>query len=298
MLETRPLRTGEEAIWTSLGAAVATGRLDSDDITVALRRGDERSLLIALEGRLCVGRLRGRFLNPRLYFVAELTVAESAPYEEVARSLATYLADSFYENGTEVLAWDKRAARKVNAALESAGFVVGRKKVFVERDLSDYSSPYEGALEYRSLAQLGEERFLEIMTEASTGDPFEDMSERDPRAEFRELKEYAGDKFQPTWWRVAFKGEHPVGVILPQEFADREGEGTLFYVGVVPDKRGHGYGKLLHATGLAFLAGNGVTHYVGSTDTRNAPMLRVFEANGCGITGTQLFYKALRKDLR
>jgi hypothetical protein len=28
---------------------------------------------------------------------------------------------------------------------------------------------------------------------------------------------------------------------------------------------------------------------VGSTDTRNGPMLKVFEANGCPRTGTQLF---------
>jgi RimJ/RimL family protein N-acetyltransferase len=292
------LRKGEEAVWMSLGASVASGRLDSDDITVALGREDERSFLVAFEGRRCVGRLRGRFLNPRLYYVADVTASESADFDDVARSLAAFLARSFSEDGTEILAWDRRGARPVNRALEWAGFVVGRRKVFVERDLPDYVSPYEDTLEYRSLAQLGDERFLEIMTEASTGDPFEDMSERDPWNDFRELKDYAGRKFDPTWWQVAFRDGIPVGVVLPQEFADRDEEGTLFYVGVVPAERGHGYGKLLHAAGLSFLARSGVSHYVGSTDTRNVPMLRVFDANGCRVTGTQLFYKALKKDLR
>ncbi|MBD3347578.1 MAG: GNAT family N-acetyltransferase [Candidatus Eisenbacteria bacterium] len=282
----------------SLGDTVASGRIDSRAVTVALGREDDRSFLVSLEGPRCVGRLRGRFLNPRLYFVEELTVADSAGADEVADSLAAFLADSFCEDGTEILAWDRPEARPVNRALESAGFVVGRSKVFVERDIADYASPYDDPLEYRSLASLGDERFLEIMTEASRGDPFEDMSERDPRADFRELRDYAGRKFDPTWWRVAFRGGTPVGVILPQEFADRDGEGTLFYVGVVPSERGHGYGKMLHATGLSFLSRKGITRYAGSTDTRNSPMLRVFEANGCRITGTQLFYKALKKNLR
>jgi hypothetical protein len=54
----------------------------------------------------------------------------------------------------------------------------------------------------------------------------------------------------------------------------------------------------LHAAGLEFLARNGIQHYVGSTDSRNMPMLAVFAANGCRSTGSQLFYKALRKEAR
>jgi len=295
VIEVRPLRKNEESVWLSLGGEVASGRLDSNAFTAALGREDERAFLLAFDGIRCVGRLRGRFLNPRLYYVADVTVPEPAGFREVASSLAAFLSNSFAEDDTEVLAWDREASRPVNSALESAGFVVGRRKVFVERDLSDHAPRSKHELEFRSLAKLGEDRFLEIMTEASTGDPFEESSDRDPRGEFRELRDYAGKKFDPTWWSVAYAGGRPIGVLLPQEFADRDGEGTLFYVAVLPAERGHGYGRLLHAEGLAFLARNGITHYVGSTDTRNTPMLRVFEANGCRVTGTQLFYKALKR---
>jgi ribosomal protein S18 acetylase RimI-like enzyme len=51
------------------------------------------------------------------------------------------------------------------------------------------------------------------------------------------------------------------------------GQGTLFYVAVLPAFRGRGYGRALHAGGLAMLAERGVTRYVGSTDTRNDPIL-------------------------
>lgn len=282
----------------SLKPSVASGRLDSDDVGVALGREDPRSFLVSVNGARCTGRLRGKFLNPRLYFVRELLASNDVRPDDVASSLCSYLARSFAEDGTEILAWDRAADRATNRALEAAGFVVGRRKVFVERSLSGYTSPHEDTLEYRTLAELGEERFLEIMTEAARGDPFEDMSERDARSDFRELVKYAGDRFDPTWWRIAFQGGEPVGVVLPQAFADRDAEGSLFYVGVLPDRRGHGFGKVLHGAGLEFLARNGIERYVGSTDGRNAPMIAIFNANGCRRTGTQLFYKALRRGQR
>lgn len=298
MLESRPLKKGEELLWISLGSFVTSGRLDSDDVSVALGRDDPRSFLIALDGSRCVGRLRGRFLNPRLYFVRELIASEGAGPSAVAESLCGFLAQSFATDGTEILAWDRPEDYETNRSMEAAGFVVGRRKVFVERDLVGYESPYENRLTYKTLAELGEERFLELMTEASKGDPFEDMTGRDPRSDFRELVDYAGDKFDPTWWRAGYLRGAPMGVVLPQEFADRDGEGSLFYVGVLPDHRGHGHGKRLHAAGLEFLARNGIGHYVGSTDSRNMPMLAIFAANDCRSTGSQLFYKALRKGAR
>jgi GNAT superfamily N-acetyltransferase len=133
------------------------------------------------------------------------------------------------------------------------------------------------------------------MAPASEGDPFEDDSSRDPRAEFRELTSFAGAAFDPTWWRVAYLDRDPIGVVLPQTFSNRKNEGTLFYVAVLPEFRGRGFGRILHASGLAFLAERGVTRYIGSTDARNLPMISVFRANGCEQTGRQLFYRALRK---
>ncbi len=295
MIESRPLKKGEELLWMSLGSFVSSGRIDSDDITVALAREDPRSFLIALDGTRCVGRLRGRFLNPRLYFIRELVASEGAGSEEVAKSLCGFLAGSFSADGTEILGWDRPEDDATNSAMEAVGFVVGRRKVFVERNIAEYESPYEDDFTYKTLAELGEERFLELMARASEGDPFEDSTARDTLADFRELVDYAGDKFDPTWWRAAYRNGTPVGVVLPQEFADRDAEGSLFYVGVLPQFRGHGYGKRLHAAGLEFMARNGIEHYVGSTDSRNMPMLAVFAANECKSTGTQLFYKALKK---
>jgi len=230
--------------------------------------------------------------------VREITAVEDddVDADTVRLALGAYLALEFVSDGTEILGWDKPEAEEINDCLRRSGFVVGKEKAFVKKDVDGYSSPYEDPFSYRTLAEIGDDRFIKIMVEAAIGDPFENPTASDPKEEFQELIDYAGSRFDPTWWRVAYLDDTPVGVVLPQEFDDREHEGSIFYVGIRPEFRGHGFGKILHAGGLAFLAEHGVTRYIGSTDTRNHPMMRVFETSGCTRTGTQLFYKALRRD--
>jgi GNAT superfamily N-acetyltransferase len=189
-----------------------------------------------------------------------------------------------------VLSSDRPKNAEVNRALERGGFQIQKKKAYVARNLEGELPEPAVEFAFRTLFEVGKVEFLRVMTEASEGDPFEDATERDPEAEFAELVEAAGGKFDPASWMLAHVEGEAVGVVLPQEFSDSEAEGTLFYVAVLPAFRGRGYGRALHATGLAMLAERGVTRYIGSTDTRNKPMLKVFEANGCPQTATQLFY--------
>jgi RimJ/RimL family protein N-acetyltransferase len=287
----RLLAEGEESLW----AALAPDEPSDLAALIEARRREPLLFLLAFRGPAIVGRLRGRTLNPHLCFIREILVPDEEDLDEVAVALTRYLLGSLAETESEVLSWDRPEARALNRALERAGFVVGKEKAFVERDLAGFRSPLGPDLVYRSLTELGEGRFIEIMTLASTGDPFEDAAARDPIREFRELVAYAGSRFDPTWWRVAFLEGEPVGVVLPQVFEASEDEGSLFYIGVVPEHRGRGLGRALHAAGLEFLARKGVSRYVGSTDTRNHPMLAIFLSNGCRRTGTQLFYKPVSR---
>jgi GNAT superfamily N-acetyltransferase len=293
-IDVRSLRGDDEALWLSLDPPESGGD-EPENLAAALAREDPCCFLLARCGEECVARLRGRFLNDGLFFIREIRASERVEFADAAGAFAAFLLRSFSEDRTEILAWDRDESRPTNEALETAGFVVGREKVFVEKDIAGYRSPYEDRCAYRTLAEVGEERFIEIMTEASLGDPFEDVTKRDPRRDFRDLIAYAGEKFDPTWWRAAFAGGRPVGIVLPQALSGSVREGSLFYVGVVTDYRGRGLGRILHAGGLEFLADRGITRYVGSTDNRNLPMLTVFAVNGCRQTGTQLFYKPLRR---
>lgn len=297
-LEVRELRSGEESLWLGFDAEGGPAAEGESEKLAEFRSlfeerssRDPRSFLVALDGPRAAGRLKGIFLSDKLYFVQELRCVEGLPCSVVEDALASFLGDSFSGDGIGVLSWDRTKSAETNAALERAGFLIEKKKAFVARGLKG-DLPRPGTrFAFRTLAEAGKAEFLRVMTEAAVGDPFEDVAVRDAEGDFRELKDAAGDRFDPESWMLALLGDVVVGVVLPQEFPGSDREGTLFYVAVLPAFRGRGYGRALHASGLAMLAERGVTRYVGSTDTRNSPMLKVFEANGCPQTGTQLFYR-------
>lgn len=297
LIEVRPLRPGQEKVWLGIDLSAAEVQASLPDFTerVAREHTDERSFLLAFEGPRCVGRLEGTFLNPTLYFVREIHAADGPHTLTIEDALCGHLRASFARDRVSVLTWDVPESEPINAALRRSGFETKRKKVFVERSIAGYASPYDDPFTYRSLDVVGRERFVRTMAESSDGDPFEDSADRDVDREFQELLEYAGERFDPTWWMLAYLGKDAAGVVLPQVFPKHDDEGTLFYVGVRPAFRGRGYGKVLHAAGLEFLSRHGVMKYVGSTDERNLPMIRVFKANGCAQTGTQLFLEAARE---
>jgi RimJ/RimL family protein N-acetyltransferase len=295
----RELRSGDESLWLALDdCTVADGEsTESDRRAEFLKLFEERSaedprtFLIALDGTRPAGRLEGIFLDKETYFVRELRVAEGFSVSVVEDALAGYLADSFGRDGVGVFSSDRPRNVEINSALERAGFKVEKKKAYVARNLTG-ELPVPGvAFTYRALADFGRGEFIRLLTAASEGDPFEDADERDPEAEFDELVEMAADKYDDESWFAAIVDGEVVGVVLPQEFADADAEGTLFYVAILPSFRGRGYGRALHAAGLSMLKDRGLTKYIGSTDTRNEPMLRVFEANGCPQTSTQFFYR-------
>lgn len=298
-IRVRPYESGDEKLWLDIDPChgdVARRTQALNELRVAAAAEEPCCLLVAVASSRCVGRLRGTFLTPTLYFIHELVCTEGVDNCAVGRALTRYLAEPFAGNGTEILSWDKPESRRINDSLRLAGFEVNRTKVFVEKDLTGYESPHEDPFSYESLPDLGEPRFLDILSESAIGDPFEDVGSRNPKSDFDDLVSYAGPKFDASWWQAAFLGRDAIGVILPQAFAESDGQGSLFYVGVRPEFRGRGFGKILHARGLAFLAGKNIRRYIGSADARNEPMKAVFRANGCRQTGTQLFYAAPESD--
>ncbi|MEK3979515.1 hypothetical protein MKY37_10605 [Psychrobacillus sp. FSL K6-2836] len=81
------------------------------------------------------------------------------------------------------------------------------------------------------------------------------------------------------------------GISIPHIEQGTTDEGRMFYFGVVPERRGKGYGKIFHSITLELLKTLGAKTYVGSTDTGNAPMRRIFEANGCILRDIKGIYR-------
>ena len=81
------------------------------------------------------------------------------------------------------------------------------------------------------------------------------------------------------------------GISIPHIEEGTTDEGRMFYFGVVPEQRKKGYGTLFHAISIELLKTIGAKIYVGSTDTVNAPMRRIFEANGCILRDIKGIYR-------
>lgn len=91
-------------------------------------------------------------------------------------------------------------------------------------------------------------------------------------------------------WRLAFlPSGTPIGFIIPTRTAY---DASVSYVGVYPDRRGHGYIHELLGEITRVHAASGVPRIVGTTDLDNAPMLAAFERAGYRIIKRRLVMTA------
>jgi ribosomal protein S18 acetylase RimI-like enzyme len=88
------------------------------------------------------------------------------------------------------------------------------------------------------------------------------------------------------WWRMLCHRGDPVGFVLPVTFdlMVRTGlsEGTIFHMGVIPEFRGRGFGRLLLREAVRILLSSGVRRIFCDTDETNEPMIHLFESEGWG----------------
>jgi ribosomal protein S18 acetylase RimI-like enzyme len=103
----------------------------------------------------------------------------------------------------------------------------------------------------------------------------------------RRLLAGAADGFRhhAHWWQRAETADGTaVGFVLPSLFERAAGqesdEGTVYYVGVLPPHRGHGYIRDLLDQATRTLASAGAHLILCDTDVQNQPMIQAFRATG------------------
>ena len=204
--------------------------------------------------------------------------------------MAALLATRCETKAFDVMSWMREPWPVWIRALQKAGYQSGPSKVFVERELTRELPSIGCELTTRTLAECGEAEFCSLMMAASTGDPFEERhgEARDVEAEWADLVTYAGREFDPTHWYVVSDCDGDIGVLLPQAYDKKHG--SIFYIGVLPERRRRGFGRALHALGLHTLAARNIPRYVGSTDVRNVGMRTIFESNGCAVKDHQRYF--------
>jgi ribosomal protein S18 acetylase RimI-like enzyme len=92
-------------------------------------------------------------------------------------------------------------------------------------------------------------------------------------------------EYLPELWQLAETAAvQPVGFVLPSMFTGQPGNalrrGTIFYLGVLPEHRGKGYGHELLAQATRVLCQVGVGRILCDTAACNRPMIAAFRAAG------------------
>ncbi len=161
-------------------------------------------------------------------------------------------------------------------------------KLYFKRELAGYRSPYSDPFEYRSIlnAPIPDDVFAVIASTAHRRD-ISDLLEVG-KQEFDYLVRWAEDAFDPRVWWLAYLDGTIAGFVFPQIYPDEKRLGSVWHIGVLPEFRGKGFGKILHARALETLRILGAERYTGSTEPHNEAMLRVFRSNGCYFSSLRI----------
>jgi len=146
-------------------------------------------------------------------------------------------------------------------------------------------------LEFRSVTAKTREQFVRTIEQVLYGslDRFDRVRMR--RFTTRQIAEsYAHPNehdfvFEFKWWQLAYTPkEEIVGFTQPVVFRggtrDSLEEGTIHYIGVVPQQRGNGYILDLLSAATRKLQEIGVWRIYCDTDSHNAPMISAFQRVG------------------
>jgi ribosomal protein S18 acetylase RimI-like enzyme len=196
------------------------------------------------------------------------------------------------DDPSQALQWQYKAAER-HDLLVGTGWTMIRETHRWERvDGDDVLATQP--LVFRSLSEVDDEAFIEVVEQISAGSLDRridsDREQHGPseaaRREFHDLQDM---DYEPHWWELAYtpSGEL-VGMVMP---TGSPTFGTIGYIGVVPEQRGHGYGDALLARGTATLRKAGYERLVCDTDVANVPMANAFRRANYTQFGTRREYR-------
>lgn len=191
-------------------------------------------------------------------------------------------------NNIEIMSFDTENCIEICSFLDKCDLSLYKKKHFYAKLLDSQESIEDDNLLYKPISNIPDEDFIHFFSIITQGDT--DMSE-DYSKEYMDMVEMAGANFKKDNWKIVYQDSVKIGLVFPQLYPDDSGEGSIFYIGVLPEYRGKGLGVKIHSKGIEFLKNLNATKYVGSTLESNQAMNSVFKKNGCETQYTQLFYK-------
>jgi ribosomal protein S18 acetylase RimI-like enzyme len=245
-------------------------------------------------GRVAYWRLKARQEEVRMIF---LTLPWESNYGDVGLQLLHGSWEQLRATGVHYivrqLASDWDYLEEQREVFDHAGmFLLQEKQVYLCRITEPVAVP--DRLIYRPLSLVGESAYVHAIHQVTAG-----VLDREIQAMggaeaagklFNILKE--DTFFEPDWLQLAYNPEGElVGLVAPVRSLDVEEEGSIGYIGVVPEKRGQSYIHDLMAKGMAVLFTAGIQVVYSEVDSDNNPMCRAFESAGHEPVGSLWLYR-------
>jgi ribosomal protein S18 acetylase RimI-like enzyme len=289
----RSLEPGEEPLWIACGTPPEQREKRLARLLAHRESFPEDPLcfLIALENGRFIAKLRACMPRPNLYLIERLIVEPDFPFDSIAALLIDYVVKNNSGRAIEAINGDDAEDSGLDTSLKRSGFHEFIRKKLFERFLGDYVNPYQDPFDYSSFSEAGRAAFIEAIRRINENTLNRDINPLGADAELSDLVEHAGAAFDETMWKLAFHEGRLAGLVFPQIYPDARDQGSIFNIGLVPECRSRGWGKILHARGIEEIQMAGASRYIGSTDANNTPMLRIFGINGCSEIGIQRIYR-------
>ncbi len=193
-------------------------------------------------------------------------------------------------------------AAQIRQLLESIKIPLVQEKV--RFTWSGQPAQIEQRLIYRPFSEGDDAAFTDVIRRVST-DSLDrlDVLQRESLG----VKEFAQEYFRmlryefafyPHWWLLAYtQANELVGHVVNLPYNLDQHEGTIGYIGVVPEQRGHGYINDILAQSMSVMIQDGIKTIICDTDQLNAPMIAAFKRQGYDYTGTVWVYHTELSDL-
>ena len=262
----------------------------------------DRCFIVEAEGRI-IGRILYRGQNDEIDFTG-LHLPWDQDYLSIGHHLFRDSLLHLQQDGIKILeafvssAWEYR--QQAQNLIESLGLTLVQTKMrYVWRQMGK-PSVQSSRLVYRTLTEIGDEVFIDIIRRASleTLDRLDQLqinsigAEQHARSYFRLLK----TEFEhfPDWWLAAYTtADEVVGHVVAVPYNLHRHEGSIGYIGVVPEQRGKGYVDELLRQGMAVMVQDGISTVICDTDEPNLPMRHAFDRCGYSPTDTTWVYRGV-----
>ncbi|MBG6095706.1 GNAT family N-acetyltransferase [Nocardioides luteus] len=206
-------------------------------------------------------------------------LAEAA---ELARSLGAGSQGHVLDSPAQAPQYQRDPALR-EKVLTDAGFTVMRDGCRFGWTAGDPTPAQDERLHWRSMAELGTDPFVDLLTETFTDTKdssfLAEIAEHGPRgAAAGAISEMMELKHEPGWFEIGYDGEDvPVALSMP---AFAPNSAVIGLVAVAPVARGQGYATGVVARGTCALTAAGATEIRGDCDADNIAMVKAFERAG------------------